>query len=272
MKNKKNENDATLSLNKTGPVPRLTDPGLWSRIWEAHAPLLGDKAYRTRLQDEAGIQAAEHDDLIREYLRFAYLSWTTPDGATPSKAVDEAWHTHILFTRSYIGFCEAARGSYLHHQPGDGGDEDKARFREAYHRTLDRYLAEFGTPPARWWPDERTVRAAPEAAVKAQPGTSYLAEKAVAAGVVFGLPVTIVGGTGFAIAGPGTFFFSTCLAIGCAIGALGALPVILSRGSIWAGGSGRNSGSSGSSCTSTLGACSGSSCSSGCGGGGGGCG
>ncbi len=37
----------------------------------------------------------------------------------PSRAVDEAWHTFILDTRTYARFCESAFGEYLHHTPDE---------------------------------------------------------------------------------------------------------------------------------------------------------
>jgi len=37
----------------------------------------------------------------------------------PSQAVDDAWHTFILFTRSYESFCRNAFGRFLHHTPAE---------------------------------------------------------------------------------------------------------------------------------------------------------
>ncbi len=37
----------------------------------------------------------------------------------PSRLVDEAWHEFILDSLSYIRFCEAAFGEYLHHTPDE---------------------------------------------------------------------------------------------------------------------------------------------------------
>lgn len=45
---------------------------------------------------------------------------------TPSKLLDEYWHTHILDTKAYMNDCEKLFGSYLHHYPYFGleGDAD----------------------------------------------------------------------------------------------------------------------------------------------------
>ncbi|MCD6074767.1 MAG: hypothetical protein K0Q70_1650 [Rhodospirillales bacterium] len=46
----------------------------------------------------------------------------------PSRIVDEAWHTFILFTRDYTEFCGRAFGAYLHHAPaGAAGNDDDVR-------------------------------------------------------------------------------------------------------------------------------------------------
>lgn len=146
---KKNNDTPHTILSRNPPVP--TDPQLWDRILDWREKLSADKPLTSRLGRALAIGDDEVGAALLEYLRFTYLARTTPGGATPSKAVDEIWHTHLLFTRSYADFCLAAFGTHLHHEPGEGGaDED--RLRNAYLRTLERYAAEFGEPPARWWP------------------------------------------------------------------------------------------------------------------------
>src|SRR5690606_12088021 len=73
---------------------------------------------------------------------------------TPSEEVDQAWHLHLTYTRSYWQrFCPLALGSELHHQPTAGGDTERAKFYEWYARTLDSYLHVFGEPPpGNIWP------------------------------------------------------------------------------------------------------------------------
>lgn len=38
---------------------------------------------------------------------------------TPSRSVDDAWHTFLLYTQAYAVFC-ASLGARLHHEPNDG--------------------------------------------------------------------------------------------------------------------------------------------------------
>lgn len=82
--------------------------------------------------------AAEHPDFdaeeradvfegLRDY--FAICA-ADPDGRAgmPSRIVDEAWHTFILFTREYADFCERAFGGFLHHAPsGPAGNDNDLR-------------------------------------------------------------------------------------------------------------------------------------------------
>ncbi|CAF1357035.1 unnamed protein product [Adineta steineri] len=48
---------------------------------------------------------------------------------SPSEMVDKAWHAHILNTKMYFRFSEAAFGRYFHHVPfWSGNMEMEAQF------------------------------------------------------------------------------------------------------------------------------------------------
>jgi hypothetical protein len=181
MKNKNNDTQTLSLINQ----PKLSDPALWARIRTWHLPLAADGALTARIRASGTLRGEAPAALVLEYLRFAYLAWTSPDGATPSKAVDEVWHAHLLTTRSYDRFCAETRGERLHHDPGDGGHGDAERFEAAYRATLARYEAEFGPSPGRWWP-----RPAP-APVSGNPvgpmATTLLATAVVSGGVLAGI-------------------------------------------------------------------------------------
>lgn len=90
---------------------------------------------------------AHAERVVAEYRRFLYLMARADQTVTPSVEVDEAWHLHLSYTRSYWeGLCRIV-GRPLHHDPTEGGPEEAARFREAYSHTLDRYRLAFGAPP-----------------------------------------------------------------------------------------------------------------------------
>jgi hypothetical protein len=85
--------------------------------------------------------------VIREYQRFLILAAISESEVTPSEAVDQAWHLHIVYTRSYHAWCEALFGAYLHHGPTRGGAMDRARYTDQYDSTLLLYHKIFGAPP-----------------------------------------------------------------------------------------------------------------------------
>lgn len=67
---------------------------------------------------------------------------------SPSRIVDDMWHSFILFTREYFTFCEllGGRGYYIHHNPTKGGD------RAAYQRTREILVATYGQINNCFWP------------------------------------------------------------------------------------------------------------------------
>jgi hypothetical protein len=80
----------------------------------------------------------------REYRRWLFLCRKfTGEVLSPSFAMDEYWHAHMLDTRAYMRDCARIFGRYVHHNPylGMAGPEDEERLREAGERTI-RYYAE----------------------------------------------------------------------------------------------------------------------------------
>jgi uncharacterized membrane protein YgcG len=73
---------------------------------------------------------------------------------TPSDSVDQAWHLHMVYTRSYWDeLCGKTLGKPLHHGPTKGGLAEDLKFHEWYERTLKSYEQEFQEPPpADIWP------------------------------------------------------------------------------------------------------------------------
>ncbi|MBS0631677.1 MAG: TIGR04222 domain-containing membrane protein [Verrucomicrobia bacterium] len=92
--------------------------------------------------------------VIEEYKRFAFLAVAAGHPVTPSKAIDEAWHLHLIYTRNYWEkFCAQALGRPLHHEPSRGGAQDEAKFAAGYAQTRESYARFFGVePPADIWP------------------------------------------------------------------------------------------------------------------------
>lgn len=90
----------------------------------------------------------------REYRRFLFLAATAREPVTPSDAVDQAWHLHLAYSRSYWDdLCSGILGRPLHHGPTAGGPVEDDRYAAQYAATLDRYAATFGEhAPSSIWP------------------------------------------------------------------------------------------------------------------------
>ena len=88
-----------------------------------------------------------------EYNRYQTLKRVSGDYQaeimSPSIAVDQMWHQHILDTRRYAADCEAC-GGMMHHNPD--GDIDTLQRRGRSLSTLQLYEQHFKTmPPPRFW-------------------------------------------------------------------------------------------------------------------------
>ena len=141
-----------------------TNPDLWQRISQFTLDIEGDRLpFSARLARENGWSRQEAQGAIDEYKRFIYLICITDTPLTPSEAVDQVWHLHLVYTRSYWkDFCDGVLGRAIHHDPTKGGDSQTRRFVGQYTRTCALYESEFGSaPPAAFWPSVADRFAAP---------------------------------------------------------------------------------------------------------------
>jgi uncharacterized protein (TIGR04222 family) len=128
---------------------------LWHRIRDFNFDAENaSQTYSKRLARERGWTPVYTGRVIDEYRKFAFLAVAAGHGVSPSKAVDEAWHLHLLYTRNYWEhFCPLALGRLLHHQPSNGNTEEDMKFQNWYEQTLASYEQFFGEkPPADIWP------------------------------------------------------------------------------------------------------------------------
>lgn len=95
---------------------------------------------------------------VHEYKKFMFLLCITDGPLTPSDQVDQVWHLHLLYTRSYwLEFCKTILERDIHHGPTKGGKDEKTKYHNLYESTLKRYLDCFKTtPPIDIWPDAKT--------------------------------------------------------------------------------------------------------------------
>lgn len=110
--------------------------------------------FTSRLARENGWTHGYAARVVREYKHFLYLAVAAGHPVTPSEEVDQAWHLHLLYTRSYwLGLCRGILGRDLHHVPTSGGGSEDLKFRDWYAQTLQSYAELLGeSPPADIWP------------------------------------------------------------------------------------------------------------------------
>lgn len=113
-------------------------------------------SFTGRLARENGWPPGYAERVTEEYRKFIFLSWISEKPLTPSDAVDQAWHLHLCYTRSYwIDLCKNILGRDLHHQPTLGGKQEAAKFRDFYAYTLALYREVFlAEAPADIWPSD----------------------------------------------------------------------------------------------------------------------
>lgn len=128
---------------------------LWNKIEKFELDEAGDQLqFSQRLARENGWSVPFARNVILEYKRFIFLCCISKTSCTPSDEVDQAWHLHITYTRSYWKkLCGEVLNRELHHDPTKGGSSESAKFHDYYAETLALYERTFGTkPPEEIWP------------------------------------------------------------------------------------------------------------------------
>jgi uncharacterized protein (TIGR04222 family) len=129
---------------------------LWQRIldFSIDGPELGALTFARRLARENGWSDSQAERAILEYKRFVFLAHSAGHQVCPSEQVDQVWHAHLTYTRSYWDrFCEEVLGRPLHHEPTRGGPAEAAKHEQMYESTLASYRRLFASaPPADLWP------------------------------------------------------------------------------------------------------------------------
>ena len=226
----------------------------------AIGPADANLGFEGRLAAENGWSSGHARMVATEYRRFIAIAAISGEEVTPSDAVDQAWHLHMVYTRSYWqDLCRDILGRELHHDPTSGGCERREHYRDRYARTLELYREFFGEdPPEAVWPvPERRFL---DCFVRVDTGRNVVvtSSRVMTAAMAMG---------GFAlleIVGAGVLAAAAALVIGVfavfhsAALAAGPQPPSKSSGS---------SGSDGGGCGGDAGSCGDGGCGSGCGGG-----
>ncbi len=110
--------------------------------------------FSERATKENGWTPAFTKRAVAEYKCFLYLAVTCPHVVCPSEAVDQVWHMHLTYTRSYWDdLCGAILGRPLHHGPTKGGRAEHEKYFKLYRKTLAAYQQTFQCqPPSDIWP------------------------------------------------------------------------------------------------------------------------
>lgn len=135
--------------------PQCNGSGLWSQLesFQLDIPTHG-LVFSERLARENAWSPNYARRAIVEYKRFLYLAMTSSHIVCPSDAVDQVWHMHLTYTRSYWNdLCGELLGRPLHHGPTQGGSQEQVKYFQLYQRTLESYRLAFNAePPADIWP------------------------------------------------------------------------------------------------------------------------
>src|SRR6185295_7688181 len=135
------------------------------QLWDAieSFPLddpASERKFTQRLAQENRWEFGYAVRAVYEYRRFVFLAMVCKHPVSPSDAVDEAWHLHLLYSKSYWEeFCPKVLKRPFHHLPSTGGAAEAAKHGDWYAKTLASYADVFGeTPPGDIWPSatERT--------------------------------------------------------------------------------------------------------------------
>ena len=138
-----------------------TQQELWARICAFQFnPVGATSTFEMRLAKEQGWTPEFTHRVVEEYRRFLFLCASAPHPCTPSEIVDEAWHLHLVYSRSYWEeMCGQILGKPIHHEPGFGLPGQSEGHRDAFVDTMQSYEEAFGeSAPADIWRAKKTVR------------------------------------------------------------------------------------------------------------------
>ena len=126
-------------------------------LWQSmHTLPLGHTtaSFSARLAQENNWNTEFTGRAIEEYRRFLFLCGVSGEHLTPSETVDEVWHLHLLYTKSYWkDFCGTVLGRELHHHPGGDSESEKQILKNQYEQPLLLYRTWFGEEaPTDIWP------------------------------------------------------------------------------------------------------------------------
>ncbi len=97
--------------------------------------------------------------MAEEYRRYMGILANDPNGTYPiSDAVDEMWHTHMIFSGDYTRMSNALIGEYMEHEPILVEADRQKLVPQYHHGTLNAYARLYGEEPSpAWWPHSGAI-------------------------------------------------------------------------------------------------------------------
>jgi len=144
----------------SNPSNRITtdDPDLqelWENLlkFELDDPA-ADFSFSDRLARENGWSPGYARQVVLEYKKFLFLCVAAGHPVCPSEQIDQVWHLHLVYTRSYWEeLCGQVLKRPIHHGPTKGGSSEVNKHIEMYQQTLRTYEKFFGMEaPLAYWP------------------------------------------------------------------------------------------------------------------------
>lgn len=128
---------------------------LWQRVRDFELDSSADAfPFSERLRRENGWSRQRVLGAINEYKKFIYLLCVSNSRLMPPEAVDQTWHLHLVYTRSYwTKLCDGVLGRPIRHEPVQSGEAQPNCFPAQYADAYQLYQNEFGyAPPPEIWP------------------------------------------------------------------------------------------------------------------------
>ena len=142
---------------KSSPLVETTYADLYEDLQDFRIDESNDTAFSftDRLARDNGWAVEYSKRVVDEYKKFMLLAVAAGHPVTPSDQVDQAWHLHLTYSRSYWqDLCNGVLRKDIHHGPTQGGAKEAIKFDHWYRNTLNTYSRFFGCPPPKdIWPD-----------------------------------------------------------------------------------------------------------------------
>jgi hypothetical protein len=148
---------------------------------------VSEPTFWRKLQKENNWSIEFAEQAYTEYIRFVYLcAKYRGQLIVPSNTVDEVWHLHLTYTRSYwTGMCRDLLGFSLHHNANEGGKQSDINHVGAYEFTKAKYEEEFGEKPKPMYWEPTEYRFSPKPSfIKVKPHDSLIINKKTITGTI----------------------------------------------------------------------------------------